>query len=90
LKSDVFLKIRGGVLVVDSAPYHPVRTEGTRLANTKNCKADVAAWLRALECVAQEWEGTHREKDKLKKVPFEQAATNHPAPMYFARDLEKY
>jgi len=65
LQDDVFPKMHGGVLVIDRAPYHLVRTESTRPAYTKMRKAEVAAWLRAHDCVPKEWEGTLWEKDKV-------------------------
>jgi len=89
LKDDVFPKIRGGLLVIDRAPYHLVRTENTRPAKTKMRKAEVAAWLRAHDYVPKEWEGTHWEKDKVKKELLEQAAKNRPAPRYLVQDLAK-
>jgi len=89
LSEDVFPKIRGGVLVIDRAPYHLVRTEDTRPANTKMRKAEVPAWLRAHDCVPQEWEGNHWEKNKVNKELLEEAAKNRPAPRYLVQDLSK-
>ena len=80
LKDDVFPKMHGGVLMIDRAPYHLVRTESTRPANTKMRKAEVAAWLRAHDCVPEEWEGTQWEKDKVKTELLEQAAKNRRPP----------
>jgi len=90
LKDDVFPKFHGGVLVIDRAPYHLVRTENTRPANTKMRKVEVAAWRRPHDCVPQEWESTLWEKNKVKKELFEQAAKNRPVPRYRVQDLAKY
>jgi len=89
LNDDVFPNMHGGVLVIDRAPDHLVRTESTRPANTKMRKAEVAAWLRAHDCVPEEWEGTHWEKDKVKKELLEQAAKNRPGLRYLVQDLAK-
>jgi len=90
LKDDVFPKIHSGVLVIDRAPYHLVRTENTRPANTKMRNMEVAAWRRPHDCVPQEWERNLWEKNKVKKELFEQAAKHRPAPRYLVQDLAKY
>jgi len=88
-KDDIFLKMHGAVLVIDRAPYHLVHTDSTRPANTTMRKAEAAAWLRAHNCMPEEWEGTHWENDKVKKDLLEQAAKNRPGPRYLVQDLAK-
>jgi len=49
LEESALPKIRGGVLVVDRAPYHLVRNEATRPAASKLRKAEFADLLEKLE-----------------------------------------
>jgi len=58
LEQTVLPKIRGGVLVVDRAPYHMKLTAETRLVSSKIRKADLADWLESYDAVPDYWPTT--------------------------------
>jgi len=55
LEQTVLPKIRGGVLVVDRAPYHMKLTAETRPVSSKMRKADLPDWLESYDAVPDEW-----------------------------------
>eukprot|EP00170_Pyropia_yezoensis_P003027 contig_12710_g3034 len=61
LQDSVLPKMKGGVLVVDRAPYHMVLTDDTRPASSKLRKAELADWLEAYDAVSREWEADWRQ-----------------------------
>lgn len=79
-------KIRGGVLVIDWAPYHLVQNEATRPVGSKFRKADIADWLERHGKVRPEW-GPDWRRTCTRAVLKRQADDNRPAPRYPVQDL---
>lgn len=86
LKESVFPKISGGVLVVDRAPYHLVRTPETTPAGYKLRKAELAQWLITHQVVPADWEAgwqQARTRAEMKAV----ADKNKPTPRFLVQEL---
>lgn len=86
LEENVMEKIRGGVLVIDWAPYHLVQNEATRPVGSKFRKADIADWLERHGKVRPEW-GPDWRRTCTRAVLKRQADDNRPAPRYPVQDL---
>ena len=86
LEQNVLPKIRGGVLVVDRAPYHTKLTAETRPASSKMRKADLANWLESHDAVPDGWPTTWRQSMTVKQM-YEQASNNRPTPRFLVQDM---
>jgi len=81
LEESVLPKIRGGVLVIDLAPYHVVRNEATRPAASKLRKAEFSDWLEKNDLVLPEW-GPEWRTTCTRAVLKKRADENRPRPRY--------
>jgi len=86
LKQKVLPKIRGGVLVVDRAPYHMKLTAETLPAPSKMRKADLADWLESHDAVPAGWPTTWRQSVTVKQM-YEQASNNRPTLRFLFQDV---
>ena len=90
LEQTVLPKIRGGVLVVDRAPYHMKLTAETLPAPSKMRKTDLADWLESHDAVPNGSPTTRRQSMTVKQM-YEQASNNRPTPRFLVQDLvEKF
>lgn len=86
LEEKVLPKIAGGVLVIDTAPYHLVLTPESAPAGSKLRKAELAEWLESHDVVPADWEDgwkQSRTKAEMKAV----AEKHKPAPRYQVQRL---
>jgi len=79
LEESVLPKIRGGVLVIDRAPYHLVRNEAARPAASKRRMAEFADWLEKHDLVLPEW-GPEWRTTCTRAVLKKRAYENRPRP----------